>query len=98
MYRRRSRRRSSPGVRHTADHVERDRPHRSGHRWGRWVDPAKNLIRGGACHTREKLVDSRAERFLVVVDVGKLSDVLGSNFALPVEVAEGLPAGDGPVA
>ncbi len=51
------------------------------------VDPAKNLIKGGgACHTREKLVDSRAERFLVVVDAGKLSDVLGSNFALPVEV------------
>lgn len=54
------------------------------------VDPAKNLIKGGgACHTREKLVDSRAERFLVVVDVGKLSDVLGSNFALPVEVVPG---------
>jgi ribose 5-phosphate isomerase A len=51
------------------------------------VDPAKNLIKGGgACHTREKLVDSRADQFLVVVDAGKLSDVLGSNFALPVEV------------
>lgn len=51
------------------------------------VDPARNLIKGGgACHTREKLVDSRADRFIVVVDAGKLSDVLGSNFALPVEV------------
>ena len=51
------------------------------------VDPAKNLIKGGgACHTREKLVDSRAEVFLVVVDATKLSDVLGSTFALPVEV------------
>ena len=51
------------------------------------VDPAKNLIKGGgACHTREKLVDARADLFLVVVDASKLSDILGSNFALPVEV------------
>lgn len=51
------------------------------------VDPARNLIKGGgACHTREKLVDSRAEVFLVVVDATKLSHVLGSTFALPVEV------------
>ncbi len=51
------------------------------------VDPAKNLIKGGgACHTREKLVDSRADQFIVVVDATKLSDVLGSTFALPVEV------------
>ncbi|WP_297041931.1 ribose 5-phosphate isomerase A, partial [Thermosynechococcus sp. OHK43] len=33
------------------------------------VDPAKNLIKGGgAAHTREKIVDSLAEQFLVVVD------------------------------
>lgn len=51
------------------------------------VDPARNLIKGGgACHTREKLVDSRADVFLVVVDATKLSDVLGSGFPLPVEV------------
>jgi ribose 5-phosphate isomerase A len=51
------------------------------------VDPQRNLIKGGgACHTREKLVDSRARRFVVVVDETKLSDVLGSNFPLPVEV------------
>ncbi len=51
------------------------------------VDPRRNLIKGGgACHTREKLVDSRARRFVVVVDETKLSDVLGSAFALPVEV------------
>jgi ribose 5-phosphate isomerase A len=50
------------------------------------VDPARNLIKGGgACHTREKLVDSRADMFLVVVDATKLSEVLGS-FPLPVEV------------
>ena len=51
------------------------------------VDPSRNLIKGGgACHTREKLVDSRADRFLVVVDDTKLSPVLGTNFPLPVEV------------
>lgn len=51
------------------------------------VDPGRNLIKGGgACQTREKLVDSRADRFLVVVDDTKISDVLGSHFPLPVEV------------
>ena len=51
------------------------------------VDPAKNLIKGGgACHTREKLVDSRARTFVVVVDASKLSDTLGASFPLPVEV------------
>lgn len=51
------------------------------------VDPAKNLIKGGgACHTREKLVDSRARTFVVVVDATKLTDTLGSSFPLPVEV------------
>ncbi len=51
------------------------------------VDPQRNLIKGGgACHTREKLVASRARRFVVVVDETKLTDVLGSTFALPVEV------------
>ena len=50
------------------------------------VDPGRNLIKGGgACHTREKLVDSRADRFVVVVDATKLRPVLGS-FPLPVEV------------
>lgn len=51
------------------------------------VDPVKNLIKGGgACHTREKLVASRADRFIVVVDETKLSPALGSTFPLPVEV------------
>lgn len=50
------------------------------------VDPQLNLIKGGGgCHTREKLVDSRADRFVVVVDATKLSDVLGS-FPVAVEV------------
>ncbi len=51
------------------------------------VDPQKNLIKGGgAAHTREKIVDSLAERFVVVVDGNKLVDHLGSTFLLPVEV------------
>lgn len=51
------------------------------------VDPNKNLIKGGgAAHTREKVVDSLANQFIVVVDSGKLVDKLGSTFRLPVEV------------
>ncbi len=51
------------------------------------VDPQKNLIKGGgAAHTREKIVDTFADSFIVVVDSGKLVDKLGSTFCLPVEV------------
>ncbi|NEP13856.1 MAG: ribose-5-phosphate isomerase RpiA, partial [Symploca sp. SIO2C1] len=51
------------------------------------VDPKLNLIKGGgAAHTREKVVDSLAAQFIVVVDSGKLVDQLGSTFLLPVEV------------
>jgi ribose 5-phosphate isomerase A len=51
------------------------------------VDPAKNLIKGGgAAHTREKIVDSLADQFLVVVDSSKLVERLGSKFPVPVEV------------
>lgn len=51
------------------------------------VDPQKNLIKGGgAAHTQEKIVDSLAESFIVVVDSGKLVDKLGTTFLLPVEV------------
>ena len=51
------------------------------------VDPQKNLIKGGgAAHTREKVVDTLADLFIVVVDSGKLVDKLGSTFLLPVEV------------
>lgn len=51
------------------------------------VDPQKNLIKGGgAAHTREKVVDTLADLFVVVVDSGKLVDRLGSTFLLPVEV------------
>lgn len=51
------------------------------------VDPQKNLIKGGgAAHTQEKIVDTLARQFIVVVDSGKLVDHLGSTFLLPVEV------------
>ncbi|MDF5728583.1 MAG: ribose-5-phosphate isomerase RpiA [Rhizonema sp. PD38] len=51
------------------------------------VDPQKNLVKGGgAAHTREKVVDYLAERFIVVVDGGKLVDRLGAAFPVPVEV------------
>lgn len=51
------------------------------------VDPNKNLIKGGgAAHTREKVVDTLADEFIVVVDSSKLVDKLGSTFLLPVEV------------
>ncbi len=54
------------------------------------VDPSFNLIKGGgACHVQEKLVASRAKRFVVVVDSTKIVDRLNMNFLLPVEV---LPA------
>ena len=59
------------------------------------VDPQFNLIKGGgAAHTREKIVDGLAEKFIVVVDSSKLVDKLGSTFALPVEV---LPMAIAPV-
>ncbi|MGK7872573.1 MAG: ribose-5-phosphate isomerase RpiA [Xenococcaceae cyanobacterium] len=51
------------------------------------VDPQKNLIKGGgAAHTREKVVDTLADLFIVVVDSGKLVKELGSTFLVPVEV------------
>lgn len=51
------------------------------------VDPQKNLIKGGgAAHTREKIVDALAAKFVVVVDSSKLVERLGSTFLLPVEV------------
>lgn len=59
------------------------------------VDPQHNLIKGGgAAHTREKVVDSLAAQFIVVVDSSKLVDRLGSTFAVPVEV---LPMAIAPV-
>lgn len=50
------------------------------------VDPGKNLIKGGgAAHTREKVIASFADRFVVVVDESKLVPKLGVEFPVPVE-------------
>ena len=51
------------------------------------VDPGFQLIKGGgACHVREKLVASKAEKLLIVVDETKLVQNLNKSFPLPVEV------------
>tara|TARA_Y100001954_G_scaffold15946_1_gene14953 strand:+ start:200 stop:718 length:519 start_codon:yes stop_codon:yes gene_type:complete len=51
------------------------------------VDPRHQLIKGGgACHVREKLVATKADQLLIVVDETKLVDKLNNVFPLPVEV------------
>jgi ribose 5-phosphate isomerase A len=56
------------------------------------VDPSFNLTKGGGnAHTREKIIASMADRFLVVVDDTKLVDQLGP-FGTPIEVLGFAPA------
>ncbi len=56
------------------------------------VDRELNLVKGGGgALTREKIIDYRAKKFVVIVDEGKLVDILG-RFPIPVEV---LPFGVG---
>lgn len=51
------------------------------------VDPALNLVKGrGGAFLREKLVASAANRFIVIVDEGKLVEHLGERTSVPVEV------------
>ena len=50
------------------------------------VDYDFNLIKGGgAAHTKEKIVDYAADKFIVIVDESKVVDSLG-EFTVPVEV------------
>ena len=50
------------------------------------VDPDLNLIKGGgAAHTLEKIVDSSASKFVVIVDESKMVKALG-DFPVPLEV------------
>ena len=50
------------------------------------VDKQLNLIKGGgAAHTLEKIVDSSADKFVVIVVESKIVDKLG-RFPVPVEV------------
>ena len=51
------------------------------------IDPAFNLIKGGGgAHLREKIVAQASQRFIIVADESKLSEQLGSNWAVPIEV------------
>ncbi len=51
------------------------------------VDGKLNLIKGrGGAHTREKVVASLADRFIVLVDSSKLVGRLGVRMPVPVEV------------
>lgn len=50
------------------------------------VDPGKGLIKGrGAAMVGEKLLAEACDRFLVIVDEGKLVQRLGAKFPVPVE-------------
>lgn len=52
------------------------------------VDPQFNLIKGGGgALLREKMLAQASQRVVIIVDESKLSPVLGTNFALPLEVA-----------
>ena len=51
------------------------------------VDPQFNVIKGGGgALTREKVVATASKREVIVVDEGKLSDVLGTQWHIPIEV------------
>ena len=51
------------------------------------VDPDLNLIKGGGgALLREKIIAQASTREVIVVDDSKLSDVLGTNWPVPVEV------------
>ncbi|MYD09761.1 MAG: ribose-5-phosphate isomerase RpiA [Chloroflexi bacterium] len=51
------------------------------------VDPDFNVIKGGGgAHLREKIIAQATERLVIVVDESKLSEQLGMNWPVPVEV------------
>ncbi|GAB4136773.1 MAG: ribose-5-phosphate isomerase RpiA [Planctomycetota bacterium] len=51
------------------------------------IDPRRNLIKGGGgALVREKIVAASAHEMLVVADEGKLVEVLGKSFPLPIEI------------
>jgi ribose 5-phosphate isomerase A len=53
------------------------------------VDPGLNLIKGrGGALLREKMVETAAGRFIVIVDGSKLVQKLGTRGPLPVEVVQ----------
>jgi ribose 5-phosphate isomerase A len=53
------------------------------------VDPRLDLVKGrGGALLREKMVETAADRFIVVVDESKLVEGLGVSGAMPVEVVQ----------
>ena len=53
------------------------------------VDSHLNLIKGGgAALVREKIIANASKRILIVVDESKVSHILGTSFALPVEIVQ----------
>ena len=53
------------------------------------VDKYLNLIKGGgAAHLREKVIAQASKKLIIVVDESKLSEKLGTNWAVPVEVLQ----------
>ncbi len=53
------------------------------------VDAHLNLIKGGgAALVREKIIANASQRILIVVHESKVSQVLGTSFALPVEIVQ----------
>jgi len=53
------------------------------------VDGKFNLIKGlGRALLREKIVETHAERFIVIVDESKVVERLGSKVPLPVEIVQ----------
>jgi ribose 5-phosphate isomerase A len=53
------------------------------------VSLALDMIKGGgACHTREKIVNRAARQNVIVVDESKLSRRLGEKWPVPVEVLQ----------
>ena len=51
------------------------------------VDPELNLIKGGGgALLREKVVAQASRTNIIIVDESKLSDCLGTHWALPIEV------------
>ena len=53
------------------------------------VDSHLNLIKGGgAALVREKIIANASQRILIVVDESKVSPIVGTSFALPVEIVK----------
>ena len=53
------------------------------------IDPSLNLIKGGGgALVREKIIAHASKRLVIVADASKSVSVLGSTFALPVEVLQ----------